>query len=448
MSKKPLKVFSIIPYSHSASFFYRLQTVFDTAAVLGLPVKTTIDRQDANTPAEVRVKQFCEADVAVLYQPIGEVPVNNIRGVQGFLPSLMDDGEWKYPPSIVIETDDNLFNVSPLNQAFKSLGIRDMDGNLIPLGHHIGVVQNGENRILWADGENGFSLAKNRQALETYRTIMRMADVVQCSTPYVEAAVKRELAPARTRVFPNSMRMDLYPQIKLEQETGKIKILWQGGIAHYEDWFPLRQALGNITAKYPEVHWIIWGAQYPWVNELIPPHRYTFHDWCPYQEYKLRLVTMDHDISLAPLSSNVFNDCRSAIKFYEASVLRKPAATLAQRTGPYKAEVIEGETALLFDGPEDFEAKLSLLIEDVKLRRTLASNAKQWVSENRDAMKIVPGIIESWEELREDRRREQPRPTAAEWAVIKERDEEEQRRELAAQGVNFDEPVPALNESG
>lgn len=448
MSKKPLNVYSLIPHNHSASFFYRIQTVLDTAAVLGLPVKSLIDRNDANVPPEQRIKQFCDADVILLYQPIGESPVNNIRGVQSFLPSLMDDGEWKYPPSVVIETDDNLFNVSPLNQAFKSLGIRDMDGNLIPLGHHIGVVQNGENKILWADGENGFSLAKNRQALETYRTIMRLADVVQCSTPYVEAAVKRELTPARTRVFPNSMRMDLYPQIKLEQESGKIKILWQGGIAHYEDWFPLRQALGNITAKYPEVHWLIWGAQYPWVNELIPPHRYTFYDWCAYQEYKLRLVTMDHDISLAPLSSNVFNDCRSAIKFYEASVLNKPAATLAQRTGPYKSEVIEGETALLFDSPEDFEAKLSLLIEDAKLRRTLASNAKQWVSENRDAMKIVPGIIQSWEELREDRRREQPRPTAAEWAVIKARDEEEQRRELEAAGVNVDGAVPALNESG
>lgn len=444
---RPLTCYTVIPHSHSASFYYRLQNTLDTAAVLGLPIKSIIDVNDANVSADERVRQFCESDVVLLYQPVGESPINNIRGLQGFLPSLRD-GEWKYAPSVIIETDDNIFNVSPLNQAFKSLGIKDMDGNLIPFGHQIGVVQEGEKKVLWEDGQNGFSLARNRQTIASYRKILEMSDQVQCSTRYVEAAVKREVTPARTRVFPNMMRFDHYPQVALQQDEKTIKILWQGGIAHYEDWFPLRQALGNITRKYPEVHWMIWGAQFPWVNELIPAHRYTFHGWCPYQEYKLRLVTMDHDISLAPLSSNVFNDCRSAIKFYEASVLHKPAATLAQRTGPYQDEIVDGETGLLFDDAEQFEAQLSRLIEDVKLRRELASNAKQWVSDNRDAMKLVPGIIQSWEELREDRKREQPRPTDTEWSVIKAQDDEEQRQELVAQGVNVDEPVPALNESG
>lgn len=447
MSKTPLTVYTLIPHRHSASFEYRLRVPLDTAAVLGLPIRSIIDVNDAGVSAEERIKQFCESDLILLYQPVGEQPVNNIRGVQSFLPSKRN-GEWKYPPSIVVETDDNIFNVSPLNQAFKSLGIRDMDGNLIPIGHHIGVVQEGERKVLWKDGENGFSLAKNRQTLASYRKILEMADQVQCSTPHVEAAVRREVSPRRTKVFPNLMRFDHYPQVRLEQDIHKIKILWQGGIAHYEDWFPLREALGRITEKYRDVHWIIWGAQYPWVNELIPPHRYTFHDWCPYQEYKLRLVMMDHDISLAPLSDNVFNKCRSAIKWYEASVLRKPAATLAQNTGPYKDEIIDGETALLFNNPEEFEAKLSLLIEDVRLRRTLANNAKDWVSQNRDAMKEVPKIVESWERLREERRVEQPRPTDAEWAAIEAQDLEEQRRELEAQGVNPDELVPALNESG
>jgi glycosyltransferase involved in cell wall biosynthesis len=442
---KPLVCYTLIPPVHSASFYYRLQVPLDTAATLGLPIRSVIDHNDAGTPAEDRVRMFCEADIITLYQPIGEQVVNNLRGIKSFIPSKRN-GEWKYPPTFIVETDDNLFNVSPLNQAFKNLGIRDMDGNQIPIGHHIGVVEEGERKVLWRDGEKGFSIARNRQAMASYRKVLEMADQVQCSTPAVEAAVLRETSPARTRVFPNLMRFDHYPQVAIQQETDKIKILWQGGIAHYEDWFPLREALGNITAKYPEVHWIIWGAQYPWVNELIPAHRYTYVDWCAYQEYKLRLVMMDHDISLAPLTSNVFNDCRSAIKWYEASVLRKPAATLAQNTGPYKREIIDGETALLFNDPKEFEEKLSLLIEDVKLRRTLGANAKDWVSQNRDAMKEVPKIVESWEQLREERKREQPHPTESEWAQIEAQDQAEQREAL--QGENTDEPVPALNESG
>jgi len=245
--------------------------------------------------SEDRIKNFCESDIVLLYQPMGEIPVNNIRGLQSFIPSKRN-GEWKYAPSVIVESDDNLFNVSPLNQAFKPLGIRDLDGNMIPLGHHIGVVQEGEKKVLWKDGENGFSLSKNRQTVASSRKILDLADQVQCSTPPVAAAIKKEATPRRIRVFPNLVRFDHYPQVAIQQEENKIKILWQGGIAHYEDWFPLREALGNITRRYPEVHWIIWGAQYPWVNELIPAHRYTYHGWCAYQEYKLRLVMMDHDI--------------------------------------------------------------------------------------------------------------------------------------------------------
>lgn len=444
---RPMTVYTLVPQNHSASFYYRLTVPLTTATQLGLPIKAIIDNNDAGVTSEKRVKMFCEADVILLYQPIGEQPIANIRGIQSFLPSLRD-GEWKYPPSVVIETDDNLFNVSPLNQAFKGLGVKDMDGNLIPLGHHIGVVANGEKKVLWEDGKKGFSLARNRQSLASYRKILEMADQVQCSTPNVEASIRREVNPARTRVFPNLVRFDHYEQVSIAQEPGKIKVFWQGGIAHYEDWFPLREAIGNITRRYPEVHWIIWGAQYPWVNEVLPPHRYTFHDWCPYPEYKLRLVMMDHDISLAPLTSNVFNDCRSAIKWYEASVLKKPAATLAQNTGPYKAEIEHGKTGLLFNNPQEFEDNLATLIENEKYRRELASNAKDWLTQNRDAMKVVPQIVQSWEQLREERRREQPRPTDAQWAQIEAEDLEEQRAELAAQGVNPDEPVPALNESG
>lgn len=441
---KPMRVYTLLPPKGSASFYYRLWVTLDTAAHLGLPIETLIDTNDANVPVDQRVREFCESDLIYLYQPIGDAPVNNMKGVQSFLPSKRD-GEWKWAPSVVVETDDNLFNVSPLNQAFKSLGIRDMDGNLIPVGHHIGVSQDGEKKVLWEDGKNGFSIARNRQQMATYKRILEMADQIQCSTPEVQKSVERELKPRRIRTFPNLVRFDHYPQVALEQDSSKVNIMWQGGIAHYEDWFPLRQALGSITRRYPQVHWHIWGSQFPWTTELIPQDRLTFYPWCNYDEYKLRLCMMNHDISLAPLSDNVFNRCRSAIKWYEASVLKKPAATLAQNTGAYKAEMRDGETGLLFDTPEEFEEKLARLIEDAAFRKQLAANAKDWISENRDAFKKVPAIIASWEEIRAERKIEQPHVSEDEWAEIEAQDRAEQE---AAAGGSQDDAVPALNESG
>jgi hypothetical protein len=421
---RPLTVYSYVPQNFHASYPYRVLNTLHTARDLGLPVRAHIDTNLANIDPEQRVKAMFEADVILLYQPIGEPTWHNLRAAKSFIPSKVE-GKWKWPPSVVIDTDDNLFGVTPHNAAFRNLGIRDHEGKDIPIGHTIGVVQNGEKKVLWHDGECGpsciqpcsrkISIAGNRQNLDTYRNMIDLSDAVTCTTPRVAESVRRDSSPRRVEVFPNMVRFCDYEQIKIEQDPSRINILWQGGASHYEDWYPLREQLGAITKKYKHVHWIIWGQLYHWVTELIPPDRYTFINWCPYNEYKLRLVMMNHQINLAPLTPNRFNDCRSAIKFYEGSVLKRPAATLAQNTGPYKDEILDGETALLFNNAQEFEEKLSTLIENESLRLTLAKNAKDWVSQHRDAFKHVPKQIAFWESLREAEKLEQPHMPESHW---------------------------------
>lgn len=407
---EPLNIFTIWPWGTTASFYYRLGVPLLTARDLGLPIKVTIDRNGVTEDPQKRIIAMCDADLCLFYQPVGELAISNMRAMQSFIPSKRD-GAWKWPPSVILESDDNLFNVSPLNQAFKNLGVKDMNGELIPLGHHIGVMQDGERKVLWKDGENGFSLLKNRQQVAGWKRLIEMADAVTVSTPEVKKSIEKDATPYRCEVFPNMVRFQDYEQVDLVKDPNKINILWQGGNAHYEDWYPLREALGNITKKYPQVHWTIWGAIFPWVKELIPSHRYTYKSWCHYEEYKLRLAMVGHDINLAPLTDHVFNRCRSAIKWYESSVLKHPAATLAQNTGAYKAEIEDGETALLFNDPAEFEQKLSLLIENETERKRIAGNAKDWVNENRNAMREVPKWVQFWEQMREERKTEQPHPT-------------------------------------
>lgn len=437
---KPLKVSTTIPNLHSASYYYRLQVSLKTAEELGLNIQAKIDTQDATVSEVERIETFCESDLVLMYQPIGDVTIRNIRGVQGFIPSKRD-GEWKWPPSIIVETDDNLFNLAPFNPAYKGLGVRDMQGNDLPDGHSIGFNWGGEQKVLWKDGEDGFDLARNRRTLHTYRSILEMADAVSCSTEAVKETLDREVKTKRTVVFPNLVRFQDYEQVDLKEDPSQIKILWQGGSAHWEDWYPLRKALGNITKKYPQVHWVIWGALFPWAKELIPAHRYTFKDWCDYREYRLRRVMVGEDINLAPLHEHVFNKCRSAIKWYEASVLKRPAATLAQNSGAYKSEIQDGETGLLFSDPDEFEEKLGLLIENATLRQTLGRNAKDWISENRDAMKEVPKQIQFWEQLREERRREQPRVSDEHWAEIEAEARKERELEEAPQSNGALQPA-------
>jgi len=95
------------------------------------------------------------------------------------------------------------------------------------------------------------SLTENRKTLDIYRKLLSTVDVVSCSTERVADYVKRGATPRRTYVLPNLVRFDHYPQIDLAPRNGRVNILWQGGQNHYDDWYPLRNALGNINQEVP-----------------------------------------------------------------------------------------------------------------------------------------------------------------------------------------------------
>lgn len=417
----PLTIYSFIPRDHTASSYYRVQVPLQTAQQMGLNVRGIIDTDHAAISPEQHIQQFCEADVILLYQPIAAETLHNIKLAKSFMSSKRD-GAWKYPPSVVIDTDDNLFRVDPHNPAFANLGVRDPEtGEEIPRGFSISHMENGVRKLLWKDGAKlpdgsvPFDVERNKENLEAYVQIINHADVVTCTTPRCAEPVKQYASPRRVHVTPNMVRFCDYPQLDLVKDPSKVNILWQGGQNHYLDWLPLKSKLGAITQKYPQIHWIMWGVDYAGINELIPPDRMTFLPWCSYPEYKLRRVMINEDISLAPLQPTPFNQCRSAIKWYEATVSKRPAATLAQRAGAYQDEIIDGQTGLLFDTPDEFETRLSNLVEDELLRKQLASNAKDWISENRDAFKEVPKLVRFWERLREEAPYEQPHMPEPAW---------------------------------
>jgi hypothetical protein len=78
------------------------------------------------------------------------------------------------------------------------------------------------------------------------------------------------------------------------------------------------------------------------------------------------------------------------------------------------------------------------LIEDKAERKRLAANAKDWVSEHRDAMKEVPRWVRIWEELREATAHDTPHMPESEWAGFMEEMEAQERAASAEP-----EPVPA-----
>jgi glycosyltransferase involved in cell wall biosynthesis len=216
-----------------------------------------------------------------------------------------------------------------------------------------------------------------------------------------------ELGVKNLYQYPNSVIPGDYPKAQLAPRTdGKVRILWQGGGSHMPDWFPLRDAVREVCVRYPQAVFVIWGTNFRWIHDNIPDGQIEFVNWVGYDGYKAYRTLIDADINLCPLVNNIFNRGKSCIKWYEGSILSRPEATLAANERPYSEEMVDGETGLLYDHPDEFVQKLGALIESAELRQRLGENAKKWVLENRLYTKTAVGLHEFYQELRARKERE------------------------------------------
>jgi glycosyltransferase involved in cell wall biosynthesis len=223
--------------------------------------------------------------------------------------------------------------------------------------------------------------------------------------------IREVIGQRNVYVFPNTIVPEDYQEYPLVRDDGEVRILWQGGVSHFIDWFPLREALAAVFQKYPQAKLVLWGEKYDWITDIVRAEQLEYLTWDDYAAYKLRRGLLRIDVNLCPLANNPFNWGKSAIKWYEGSVWSHPEATLAADVGPYK-EITDGENGLLYRTPEEFAQKLGLLIEDAPLRARLAQGAKRWVLANRTPQATIPGLFEFYQECRARTRSRIIKPTA------------------------------------
>lgn len=431
-----------------ACSYYRTILPLSTMEELGFPIEVIIDEDKSGVSPHIRGSLFLESDFNVIYQNINPVTVSMMKEAKKFKPlKSAETGEIRWPPTFIVDTDDDLFNVMPLNISYGSLGTRDHAGRDLKDGDEVGIAHPleiappeaqdalnakytfplpgtrgdlaGQRYIydedgkwhqyfsLWRDGQN-FDIKSNRTALENWKQTVRLANLVTCSTAGSEAYIKREIGEdIPTFITPNAIDFREYPEIELREHPGEVRIMWEGGASHHEGLWPITKSIGRLADKYPQTTWHFFGAKYKWAAEHLPADRVKFVPWVQYAAYKHRLSTICHDICMAPLVPALFNQSRSAIRWYESSAIWRPAATVAQRTGAY-TEIEDGVTGMLFDTPDQFEAKMSELIEDEMKRKTIAANAKDWVRTNRDHKDIATRLFMKYVEVREAQKRTMP----------------------------------------
>src|SRR5207237_1141145 len=135
--------------------------------------------------------------------------------------------------------------------------------------------------------------------------------------------------------------------------------------------------------------------------------------WTPlnlssYHEFAKYFSGQVCDIFIAPLLDNIFNRCKSNIKFLEYSALA--VAGIYSRLAPYDKIVKSGENGLLATTAEEWESALGQLIELPALRQTLAVGAMTTVRQNWLLSRCAPDWLRLYQQLMDAGQR----PTLAE----------------------------------
>ncbi len=166
-----------------------------------------------------------------------------------------------------------------------------------------------------------------------------------------------------------------------EAERHPIVIGYMGGDSHVADIQYVAPALRNIARRYAdqiELHFL---GVAP-ADELaeLPNVKWSPVKTFDYAKFAVEFVQEEYDIVIAPLRNNLFNRCKSSIKYFEYTAIGAPG--VYSRIEPYASIVQHGENGYLASSLDEWEDYLSQLIVKPMLRYEMALKAQASLREN------------------------------------------------------------------
>jgi hypothetical protein len=313
-----------------------------------------------------------------------------------------------------MDADDSIEFVRPFNDTFAVYGIRDWNGRWLEPGDSVWWTNaDGSKMELWKDrvtpNDEGkiFDIAMNWKRVQWHYDTARLAAGITVSTEIL-ANLYREQGVKEVYVYPNSVTMHDMHWPEIAPHEG-VRILWEGGSSHMDSWLHTRKPFVECLKRHPEAKLVSFGHYFPWMEKDIPPEQLEIHHWVDHHNYQLKRACLAPDITFCPIADAPFSHCKSAIRYYEASIGPSPQPCLAAKVGPY-LEIEDGITGLLYTSDEEMVDKLGLLIRNATLRKQLATNANQWVMANRTSDVTVKGLHAFYQHLKTIQRRKALQP--------------------------------------
>jgi glycosyltransferase involved in cell wall biosynthesis len=211
---------------------------------------------------------------------------------------------------------------------------------------------------------------------------MQSADAVIVST--LALAEYARGYNSNTWVLPNYLDERIWRLEPINRSGNRIPLVigYMGGITktHLPDLALVTPLLTRLLLRYGDrLRLRFWGVCPPELEGLANVE-FVDEKFPNYLEFAGYFSRQDCDLFIAPLRDNLFNRCKSAIKFIEYSSLGIPG--VYSRVAPYEQLIISGSNGFLASDELEWEAGLTKLIEDASFRQQMGKAAFHTVDAN------------------------------------------------------------------
>lgn len=246
---------------------------------------------------------------------------------------------------MVLDLDDSLWNIRPDNPAYNAY-------------------------------QRGGALIRD------FSSICGEVDLMTTTSDYLKHVIMNNTRKKAQdiKVIPNYINLDLYSHRSPFKNDGKINLVHFGSTTHFNDLASkeFTEGIDRIMSEYPNATISLigaflprfkkkWGARY---NQWFGAE--DVYRWI--QEKDKFPAYMDKtDILVVPLNEDIYNRCKSPIKFLEASSAGIPG--VYQNIRQYREVIEDGVNGLLALKARDWYQSIKRLIDDPTLRQTMGEQA-------------------------------------------------------------------------
>ena len=214
--------------------------------------------------------------------------------------------------------------------------------------------------------------------LPILQTLIEVDMVTVTTAPLKEQIYKYN---RNVRVLPNFLNDALWtlrkPTISFDQDQ-PITIGYMGGNSHASDLRMIIPVVLELIKRYPsrlQFHFL--GIAPPAEIASLSQVKYFSLKNYDYPKFAATFQKQSPDIFIAPLVENLFNSCKSAIKFLEYSALGVPG--VFSDIQPYSSVITNGYDGSIASTSNEWLECLSELIENPERRIEIASNAQDTI---------------------------------------------------------------------